>query len=173
MSNCYAEAFGYDNNNRQRGNDEPNAPLLVEVDGAAEEVDMVVGAGLDSGATSAPLSSEQSPSAVGFPGVQHMGMEIWLMKLASLSSAERATERVAVLMTPREKATFADRASCMGLSLGQFFREAGAAYANSGQEEVIDSDALDAALNQLEISTTRTEAVLDSALAEIRAALLL
>ena len=44
MSNCYAESFGYDNHNRQRGNDEPNAPLLVEVDGAAEEVDMVVGA---------------------------------------------------------------------------------------------------------------------------------
>ena len=102
-----------------------------------------------------------------------MGMEIWLMKLASLGSSERATERVAVLMTPTEKATFADRASCMGLSLGQFFREAGAAYADSGQKEDIDSDALDAALNQLEISTTRTEAVLDSALAEIRAALLL
>ena len=134
------------------------------------------------------LSSEQSPSAVGFPGLfsdraalraepalacAAHGHGDLLMKQASLSGAERATERVAVLMTPREKATFADRASCMGLSLGQFFREAGAAYANSGKEEGIDSDALDAALNQLEISTTRTEAVLDSALAEIRAALLL
>ena len=51
LSNCYAEAFGYDNHNRQRVNDEPNAPLLVEVDAAAEEVDMVVGAVLNSGAT--------------------------------------------------------------------------------------------------------------------------
>ena len=67
----------------------------------------------------------------------------------------------------------ADRASCMGILLGQFFREAGAAYVNSGQEEGIDSDSPDAASNQLEISTTRTEAVLDSALAEIGAALLL
>jgi hypothetical protein len=33
-----------DKNNRQRGKDEPNAPLLVELDAAAEEVDMVVGA---------------------------------------------------------------------------------------------------------------------------------
>jgi hypothetical protein len=41
---------------------------------------------------------------------------------------ERATERVAVLMTPTEKAAYADRASSLGLSLGQFFREAGASY---------------------------------------------
>jgi len=40
--------------------------------------------------------------------------------------AERATERVAVLMTPSEKATNANRASSLGLSLGLFFREAGA-----------------------------------------------
>ena len=70
-------------------------------------------------------------------------------------------------MTHTEKATFADRASCMGLSFGQFFCEAGAAYANSGQEESVDSGALDAALNQLEISTTCTEAVLDSALTTV------
>ena len=49
-----------DNHNRQRGNDEPNAPLLVEVDAAAEEVDMVVGAVLDSGATSAIKSAPAS-----------------------------------------------------------------------------------------------------------------
>jgi hypothetical protein len=33
-----------DSHNRQQGKDEPNAPLFVEVDGAVEEVDMVVGA---------------------------------------------------------------------------------------------------------------------------------
>ncbi len=66
-----------------------------------------------------------------------MGMEIWLMNPAFLSSAERATERVAVLSTPAEKATFADRANCMGPRSGNF------------------------------------EVVLDSALVEIRAALLL
>ena len=32
--------------------------------------------------------------------------------------AERATERVAVLMTPTEKAAYVDRASSLGLSLG-------------------------------------------------------
>jgi hypothetical protein len=48
LSNCYAEAFGYDNHNRQRGNDEP---------AATEEVDMVVGAVLNSGATSAIKSA--------------------------------------------------------------------------------------------------------------------
>ena len=57
LSNCYAEAFGYENHNRQRGNDEPNAPLLVEVDAAAEEVYMVVVAVLNSGATSAIKSA--------------------------------------------------------------------------------------------------------------------
>ncbi len=47
---------------------------------------------------------------------------------------ERATERVAVLMTPAEKTSYAEKANSMGLSLGQFFREAGAAYVkDSGQ----------------------------------------
>lgn len=67
--------------------------------------------------------------------------------------AERATERVAVLMTPTEKAAYANRASSMGLSLGQFFREAGAAYAAGGSDEQADADALEAALSQLELST--------------------
>lgn len=93
------------------------------------------------------------------------------MKLASLSSAERATERVVVLMTPTEKATYGDRASNMGLSLGQFFREAGAAYASVSTSEQAEQGALEAALKQLELSTDRTEKVLDQALAEVQAAL--
>ena len=84
----------------------------------------------------------------------------------SVVSSERATERVAVLMTPSEKSAYVDRANSMGLSLGQFFREAGAVY---GRE--IDEDALDAALRQLEASTARAEAALDSALAEVRRSL--
>ena len=44
LSNCCAEAFGYDKNNRQRGNDEADAPLLVEGENSAEEVDVVIGA---------------------------------------------------------------------------------------------------------------------------------
>lgn len=43
-------------------------------------------------------------------------------------AAERATERVSVLNTPTEKAAYVDRDSSLGLSLGQFFREAGASY---------------------------------------------
>ncbi len=93
------------------------------------------------------------------------------MASAPKISRERATERVAVLMTPTEKATYADRASSLGLSLGQFFREAGAAYAAGGSDRNAESDALEAALTQLELSTARTEAALDAALVEVRAAL--
>jgi arsenate reductase-like glutaredoxin family protein len=88
---------------------------------------------------------------------------------------ERATERIAVLMTPTEKAAFADRAHSLGLSLGQFFREAGAAYAGLNAEaetrSLAEAEALEAALRQLELSTSRTEQALDAALAEVRAAL--
>ena len=34
----------FDKNNRQRGNDEPDAPLLVEGDDSAEDVEVVIGA---------------------------------------------------------------------------------------------------------------------------------
>ena len=89
--------------------------------------------------------------------------------------SERATERVAVLMTPTEKAAYADRAHSLGLSLGQFFREAGAAYAHRNAEaemrSLAEAEALEAALRQLELSTSRTEQTLDVALAEVRAAL--
>ena len=44
MSNCCAEAFGYDKDNRQRGNDEADAPLLVEGENSAKDVDVVIGA---------------------------------------------------------------------------------------------------------------------------------
>ena len=94
---------------------------------------------------------------------------------ATERAAERATERVAVLMTPTEKAAYADRANSLGLSLGQFFREAGAAYAHRNAEaetrSLAEAEALDAALRQLELSTSRTEQTLDVALAEVRAAL--
>ena len=86
-------------------------------------------------------------------------------------STERATERVAVLMTPTEKAAYADRAHGLGLSLGQFFREAGAAYVQRNPHPLAEEEALEAALKQLELSTSRTERILDAALAEIRAAL--
>ena len=90
-------------------------------------------------------------------------------------SPERATERVAVLMTPTEKAAYADRASSLGLSLGQFFREAGAAYtarnAEAETRSLAEAEALEAALKQLERSTSRTEQSLDAALAEVKAAL--
>jgi len=84
--------------------------------------------------------------------------------------AERATERVAVLMTPSEKATYANRASSLGLSLVQFFREAGASYVDRVAQRD-EEEALEAALKQLEWSTRRAEQTLDQALAEVRAAL--
>lgn len=74
-------------------------------------------------------------------------------------------------MTPTEKAAYADRAHSLGLSLGQFFREAGAAYAGQDTRSLAEAEALEAALRQLELSTSRTEQTLDAALAEVRAAL--
>jgi hypothetical protein len=71
-------------------------------------------------------------------------------------------------MTPTEKAAYADRANSLGLSLGQFFREAGAAYAHRNAEaetrSLAEAEALEAALRQLELSTSRTEQTLDVAL---------
>ena len=64
------------------------------------------------------------------------------MKLASLSSPERTTKRVAVLMTPTEKVSYDNRASSMGLSLGHFFSEAGAAYASFSTSEQSEQVAL-------------------------------
>jgi len=84
---------------------------------------------------------------------------------------ERASERVAVLMTPAEKAAYAEKASSMGLSLGQFFREAGTAYVKDSRQQVAEAEALQAALTQLELSTCRAERALDCALAEVRASL--
>lgn len=84
---------------------------------------------------------------------------------------QRATERVAVLMTPAEKTAYAEKASSMGLSLGQFFREAGAAYVKASGQQVAEAEALQAALTQLELSTLRAERALDGALAEVRASL--
>ena len=87
------------------------------------------------------------------------------------SVPERATEWVAVLMTPSEKAVFSDCAKGLGPSLGQFFREAGAAYAGPAPADDAETATLEAALRQLECSTRRAEQVLDDALAEVRAAL--
>lgn len=88
------------------------------------------------------------------------------------ATSERATERVAILMSPSEKAAFAGKARTLGLSLGQFFREAGAAYAPLPAEAQADDEALlEAALRQLELSTARTEQALDQALDQVRAAL--
>ena len=84
---------------------------------------------------------------------------------------DRATERVAVLMTAAEKLAYADQASRMGLSLGQFFREAGAAYGRQPTGEEAPEEALEAALQQLELSTARAEAALDQAISEVRASL--
>lgn len=65
-------------------------------------------------------------------------------------------------MTSTEKAAYTDQASRIGSSLGQFFREAGAAYARADTQERADPDALEAALRQLEFSTARTEAALQA-----------
>ena len=87
------------------------------------------------------------------------------------SPSARATERVAVLMTPSEKLAYAERASRLGLSLGQFFREAGAAYTAERAAPEADLELLEAALCEMERSTRRTEQVLDEALREVRAGL--
>jgi hypothetical protein len=42
LSNCFAEACGYDSHNRQRGSDEPGALLLLKLDSGLAEVDVVI-----------------------------------------------------------------------------------------------------------------------------------
>jgi hypothetical protein len=59
----------------------------------------------------------------------------------------------------------------MGLSLGQFFRESGAADVQHSSQQVAEAEALQAALIQLELSTCCAERALDSALAEVRGSL--
>lgn len=75
-------------------------------------------------------------------------------------------------MTPTEKAVYTDRAHNPGVSLGQFFLEAGAAYLqrNTGPvtRALAEEEALEAALKQLELSTSRTQQCLDAALADVR-----
>jgi len=85
-------------------------------------------------------------------------------ELMTQRNVARATVRVAVLMTPTEKAAFADRASSLALSLGQFFREAGTSYMNLSTQRD-EEETLEAALKQLEWSTRRAEQTLDQALA--------
>jgi hypothetical protein len=43
LSNCFAEACGYESHNRQRGKDAPDAPLLVEGEAPGPEGDVVTG----------------------------------------------------------------------------------------------------------------------------------
>ena len=44
LSNCCAKAFGYGNHKLHRGSDEPDAPLLAELEGGAGgEGDLVIG----------------------------------------------------------------------------------------------------------------------------------
>ncbi len=64
-------------------------------------------------------------------------------------SPERATERVAVLMTPTEKAAYTAR------------------NAEAETRSLAEVEALEAALRQLERSTSRTEQSLDAALEEM------
>jgi len=68
-------------------------------------------------------------------------------------STERATERVAVLMTPTQKAAYDCR------------------NPQAETRALAEEEFLEAALKQLEFSTSRTERILDAALAEVRAAL--
>ena len=67
-------------------------------------------------------------------------------------------------MTPTEKAAYTERAHNHGLSLGHFFREAGAAYVhgNTGADirALAEEQAIEAALKQLELSNSRTERTL-------------
>jgi hypothetical protein len=73
---------------------------------------------------------------------------------------EWASGRVAVLMTPAENRPTLEKPSSMGLSLGQFFREAGAADVQHSSQQVAEAEALQAALTQLELSTVAPNAVL-------------
>jgi len=78
-----------------------------------------------------------------------------------------ATERIAVLISPEDKASFEAKAQRMGLSLGELLRRGAAAY-----EPEAGMDEISALLQSLSASHTQTVKALDEAdreLAETRA----
>ena len=70
-----------------------------------------------------------------------------------------ATARITVLMTAQAKARIARRAKSAGLSLGEYFRRAAAAFPPSGVE--LSQECL---LDQLCAATERANAVIEDAL---------
>jgi len=61
LSNCFAEACGYDSHNRQRGSDEPDSPLLVEGEPVGAEVDVVIG-GIQGNQSNHQAAQELNPA---------------------------------------------------------------------------------------------------------------
>jgi hypothetical protein len=60
LSNCFAEACGYVSHNRQRGSDEPDAPLLIEGEAAGADVDVVI-SGIQSNQANHQTAQELNP----------------------------------------------------------------------------------------------------------------
>jgi hypothetical protein len=75
-----------------------------------------------------------------------------------------ATERVPILMSPREKGLFTEKARHAGVSLGEFFRRAAAAY--EGDRDV---EMLEGMIAQVRKTSAQAERAIDEALAFVEA----
>jgi len=70
-----------------------------------------------------------------------------------------ATERIPVLVTPREKKYFVSKARKIGISVGELMRRAATTYKPEEDEEM-----LEAMINQMNQATENTERTIDDAL---------
>jgi len=78
LSNCFAEACGYESHNRQRGNDAPDTPLLVKGEAPGPEVDVVIG-GLQSNQANHQAAQELNPGrAVETEETELSMLQAWL-----------------------------------------------------------------------------------------------
>jgi hypothetical protein len=75
-----------------------------------------------------------------------------------------ATERIPVLVTPREKSDIARMAKAAGLSMGEFLRRAAAAFRPDDDERLIVP-----MIEQMVRTTAKASAAIDDALAYVDA----
>ena len=75
-----------------------------------------------------------------------------------------ATERIPVLVTPREKSDIARMAKAAGLSMGEFMRRAAAAF-----EPDDDARLIVPMIEQMVRTTAKASAAIDDALAHVEA----
>ncbi|OIQ85241.1 hypothetical protein GALL_329160 [mine drainage metagenome] len=74
------------------------------------------------------------------------------------------TERIPVLVTPKEKARIASKARRAGVSMGEYLRRAAASFTPADDDELLEG-----MIAQMVKTTARADAAIDAALAHVRA----